>query len=204
MKKFISLIAVLALLSSCGRGDRGQLVGAKGEKWNPEKPLGMTLIPGGSFIMGKSDDDIAGQRNAPPKTVTVRSFYMDETEITNAEYRQFVNDVKDSIVRTELAIMAENMGEAEGSGGIGDYAFMDADEGDMTPYEEYMLNTYGQGGPSDTYENRRLNKDIDIIWDTEDLQKEEIIEGEDNLLYLIMTIKRSKHRLIKVINVSKI
>ncbi|APS38497.1 MULTISPECIES: gliding motility lipoprotein GldK [Salegentibacter] len=168
MKKFISLIAVLALLSSCGRGDRGQLVGAKGEKWNPEKPLGMTLIPGGSFIMGKSDDDIAGQRNAPPKTVTVRSFYMDETEITNAEYRQFVNDVKDSIVRTELAIMAENMGEAEGSGGIGDYAFMDADEGDMTPYEEYMLNTYGQGGPSDTYENRRLNKDIDIIWDTED------------------------------------
>jgi|TARA_R110002020_G_scaffold474816_1_gene707618 hypothetical protein len=43
-----------------------------------------------------------------------------------------------------------------------------------------------------------------VIWDTEDLQKEEIIEGEDNLLYLIMTIKRSKHRLIKVINVSKI
>ncbi|MBE7639582.1 gliding motility lipoprotein GldK [Salegentibacter sp. BLCTC] len=168
MKKFISLIAVLAILASCGRGDRGQLVGAKGEKWNPEKPLGMTLIPGGAFIMGKSDDDIAGQRNAPPKTVTVRSFYMDETEITNAEYRQFVDYVKDSIVRTELAIMAENMGETEGSGGIGEYAFLDTDEGDMTPYEEYMLNTYGQGGPSDTYENRRLNKDIDIIWDTED------------------------------------
>ncbi|MBI6115526.1 T9SS ring complex lipoprotein PorK/GldK [Salegentibacter maritimus] len=168
MKKFISLIAVLAILSSCGRGDRGQLVGAKGEKWNPEKPLGMTLVPGGAFIMGKSDDDIAGQRNAPPKTVTVRSFYMDETEITNAEYRQFVDYVKDSIVRTELAIMAENMGEAEGSGGIGDYAFLDSDEANMTPYEEYMLNTYGQGGPSDTYENRRLNKDIDIIWDTED------------------------------------
>jgi gliding motility-associated lipoprotein GldK len=168
MKKFISLIAVLALLSSCGRGDRGQLVGAKGEKWNPEKPLGMTLIPGGAFIMGKSDDDIAGQRNAPPKTVTVRSFYMDETEITNAEYRQFVDYVKDSIVRTELAIMAENMGETEGSDGIGEYAFLDTDEADMTPYEEYMLNTYGQGGASDTYENRRLNKDIDIIWDTED------------------------------------
>ena len=41
-----------------------------------------------------------------------------------------------------------------------------------------------------------------VVWDTEDIQKEEIIEGEDNLLYLIMTIKRSNHRLIKVINVS--
>tara|TARA_B100000902_G_C27268443_1_gene894950 strand:- start:1363 stop:1569 length:207 start_codon:yes stop_codon:yes gene_type:complete len=43
-----------------------------------------------------------------------------------------------------------------------------------------------------------------VVWDTEDLQKEKIIDGEDNLLYLIMTIKRNNHRLIKVINVSKI
>ena len=84
MKKFISLIAVLAILASCSRGDRGQLVGAQGKKWNPEKPYGMTLIPGGAFIMGKSDADIADMKNAPPKTVTVRTFYMDETEITNA------------------------------------------------------------------------------------------------------------------------
>lgn len=168
MKKIISLVAVLTLIVGCGPNDRGELVGAKGKKWNPEKPLGMTLIPGGAFIMGKSDDDIADQKNAPPKTVTVRSFYMDETEITNSEYRQFVNYVKDSIVRVKLAIMAENMGETPGSGGIGDYAFADADPEDLTPYEEYMLNTYGTGGPSDNYENRKLNKDIDIIWDTKD------------------------------------
>lgn len=168
MKKIISLVAVLTLIVGCGPNDRGELVGAKGKKWNPEKPLGMTLIPGGAFIMGKSDDDIADQKNAPPKTVTVRSFYMDETEITNAEYRQFVNYVKDSVVRVKLAIMAENMGETPGSGGIGDYAFADADPEDLTPYEEYMLNSYGTGGPSDNYENRKLNKDIDIIWDTKD------------------------------------
>lgn len=168
MKKYISLIAVLALLSSCGGGDRGQLVGAEGKKWNPEKPYGMTLIPGGSFVMGKSDDDIAGQLNAPPKTVTVRSFYMDETEITNSEYRQFVDYVKDSIVRVNLAIMAELQGATAGDDAIGEYAFADAEEGDMTPYEEYMLNTYGQGGPTDDYSNRKLNKDVDIIWDTED------------------------------------
>ncbi len=168
MKKYISLIAVLALLSSCGRGDRGQLVGAEGKKWNPEKPYGMTLIPGGAFIMGKSDDDIAGQNNAPPKTVTVRSFYMDETEITNAEYRQFVNYVRDSIVRVNLAIMAEMQGAIPGDGGIGEFAFADADPEDLTPYQEYMLNTYGQGGPTDDYENRKLNTDVDIYWDTDD------------------------------------
>lgn len=166
MKKYISLIAVLALLSSCGRGDRGQLVGAEGKKWNPEKPYGMTLIPGGSFVMGKSDDDIAGQNDAPPKTVSVRSFYMDETEITNAEYRQFVNYVRDSIVRVNLAIMAEMQGATPGDDGIGEYAFADADPEDLTPYQEYMLNSYGQGGPTDDYENRKLNTDIDIIWDT--------------------------------------
>ena len=32
------------------------------------------------------------------RTVTVRAFYMDETEITNSEYRQFVNWVRDSIL----------------------------------------------------------------------------------------------------------
>ena len=107
MKKIVSLVAVLALIYSCGSNDRGQLVGAKGKRWNPEEPFGMVLVPGGSFIMGKSDDDIAGQLNAPPKTVTVNSFYMDETEITNAEYRQFVNYVKDSVVRVMLAMEAE-------------------------------------------------------------------------------------------------
>ncbi len=65
----------------------------------------MTLIPGGAYIMGKSDDDLANIDDAPTKTVTVRSFYMDETEITNSEYRQFVEWVKDSTIRTRLAIL---------------------------------------------------------------------------------------------------
>ncbi|MFZ0490352.1 MAG: gliding motility lipoprotein GldK [Salegentibacter sp.] len=197
MKKYFSLIAVLALLYGCGRGDRGQLVGAKGDKWNPEKPYGMTLIPGGAFIMGKSDDDIADQENAPPKTVTVRSFYMDETEITNSEYRQFVNDVKDSIVRVNLAIMAENMGETPGSGGIGEYAFADADPEDLTPYEEYMLNSYGTGGPTDTYENRKLNKDIDIIWETSEYPDVSYAEVMDSL-YIPMEEAYNGQRTIDV------
>jgi formylglycine-generating enzyme required for sulfatase activity len=44
--------------------------------------------------MGKSDDDFSIQ-DAQPKNSYRSFFYMDETEITNSEYRQFVW-VKDS------------------------------------------------------------------------------------------------------------
>ncbi|MCF4100126.1 gliding motility lipoprotein GldK [Gillisia sp. M10.2A] len=179
MKKFISLIAVLTMLVSCSSGDRGQLVGAKGKKWNPEKPYGMTLIPGGAFIMGKADDDLADSKNAPPKTVTVRSFYMDETEITNAEYRQFTNWVRDSIVRTRLAIEADFEGATAGDDGIGEYAFLDSDPENMTVYEKYMYDNYTQF--SEDYQGRKLNKDIDIIWDTRDYPDEAYARVMDSM-----------------------
>ncbi|HET8885432.1 MAG TPA: gliding motility lipoprotein GldK [Salinimicrobium sp.] len=179
MKKVFSLIAILALLYSCGRGDRGQLVGAKGKRWHPEKPFGMTLIPGGSFIMGKAGEDIAARKDAPPKTVTVRSFYMDETEITNSEYRQFVEWVRDSIIRTRLAILADELGETPGSGGIGEFAFMDADPANLTPYQQYMLDNYG-GGQSG-YEGRQLNHDIDLIWETDEYPDEFYTEVMDTM-----------------------
>jgi formylglycine-generating enzyme required for sulfatase activity len=43
----------------------------------------MTLVPGGAFIMGKSDDDVASIQDAPTKTVTVRSFYMKRNYIVS-------------------------------------------------------------------------------------------------------------------------
>jgi gliding motility-associated lipoprotein GldK len=179
MKKFISLIAILAIIAGCSRGDRGQLVGAKGKKWNPEKPYGMTLVPGGAFIMGKADDDIADMKNAPPKTVTVRTFYMDETEITNSEYRQFTNWVRDSIVRMRLAIEADFEGAEAGGEGIGEYAFLDSDTESMTVYEKYMYDNYTSF--SEDYEGRKLNKDIDIIWDTREYPDEAYARVMDSM-----------------------
>jgi formylglycine-generating enzyme required for sulfatase activity len=89
--------------------------------------------------MGKSDDDVASIQDAPTKTVTVRSFYMDETEITNSEYRQFVDWVKDSTMRMELAKLADGLGmkpemvrKGKNSGSIGDFAFNDSDPEKMT------------------------------------------------------------------------
>ncbi|AXT19081.1 gliding motility lipoprotein GldK [Flavobacteriaceae bacterium AU392] len=163
MNKFILLIAILAMLTSCGSGDKGELVGVKGRKWNPEKPYGMELIPGGAFIMGKSDDDLAGVNDAPTKTVTVRAFYMDATEITNSEYRQFVEWVRDSVIRSELADLADLEGKTPGNDDIGDFAYLGAgdDQDELTPYEQYMIDTYGEN-------EKKLNYDIDLIFDKDD------------------------------------
>ena len=134
---------------SCGSNgnlnkSKGELVGVKGNKFFPEKPYGMVLIPGGSFIMGKSDDDLASVEDAPTKTVTVKSFYMDETEITNSEYRQFVQWVRDSIALAMLARKSDelNQGEETSAEGIGEYAFKDADTADQSPFQKYMRENY--------------------------------------------------------------
>ncbi|CCG54177.1 Gliding motility lipoprotein precursor GldK [Flavobacterium indicum GPTSA100-9 = DSM 17447] len=190
MKKFLVLSAALALLASCGKGDKGELVGVKGKKWHSEKPYGMTLIPGGAFIMGKSDDDLANIQDAPTKTVTVRSFYMDETEITNSEYRQFVEWVKDSTIRTRLAILAEEVGQkpadgarsGKGGGSIGDYGFADTDPEKMTAYDKYMYeNYYSVGTDKDPYANRKLNKKIKLITETSKYPDEHYVEVMDSM-----------------------
>jgi gliding motility-associated lipoprotein GldK len=62
----------------------------------------MVLIPQGSFNMGMNDEDIIFAMNAPISTVSVDAFWIDQTEITNNEYRQFVYHVIDSISRRLL------------------------------------------------------------------------------------------------------
>jgi gliding motility-associated lipoprotein GldK len=189
MKKFIFLTVVVSLMFSCGSKDNGQLVGVKGKKWNPEKPYGMTLVPGGAFIMGKSDDDLANVQDAPTKTVTVRSFYMDETEITNSEYRQFVNWVRDSIVRTRLAIAADELGQTKDANGksskggsIADYAFVDADTTKMSVYDKYMNdNYYSVGSADDQYAGRKLNHKAKIQWKTSQYPDEHYTEVMDSM-----------------------
>jgi len=180
MKKYIALAAIVAFMYSCNSSDRGELVGAKGKRWNPEKPYGMTLVPGGAFIMGKSSDDFLAVNDAPTKTVTVTSFYMDETEITNSEYRQFVQWVRDSTVRLELAKLADELGEKPGNGGIGEFAFIDSDETNRTPYQQYMYDNY-YSISQDFYEGRQINKKIDIIWKTEDYPDANYVEVMDSL-----------------------
>lgn len=52
---------------------------------------GLTLIEGGTFTMGKTQDDVLYEWNNIPRRVTISSFYMDETEIRNVDYREYIN-----------------------------------------------------------------------------------------------------------------
>ena len=51
-----------------------------------ESPPGMVLIDGGSFTMGHIQDDVMFDWNTTPIKQQVRSFYLDESEVTNSEY----------------------------------------------------------------------------------------------------------------------
>jgi len=51
-----------------------------------EVPPGMVLIEGGTFTMGHVQDDVLFDWNTTPVQMQVRSFYMDEVEVTNSEY----------------------------------------------------------------------------------------------------------------------
>src|SRR6056300_1437595 len=180
MKRHLVLLTLTLIVASCGSKNIGELIGVKQKKWFGEKPYGMTLVEGGSYIMGKSDEDIAQLQNAPARTVTVPSFYMDETEITNSEYRQFVYWVKDSIALAMLARKADELELGEDSDGIGEFAFQDADTTDLNEFQKYMRSNYYDLS-EDLYAGRALNWDANLTWDTEDYVDQDYAEVMDSL-----------------------
>lgn len=107
MKKLslkISAIAIAALAASCGKsGSGGQLVGSPNQmSYKAPMPIGMVYVPSGILKMGASDQDVRGRNDALVRSTQMSGFYMDATEISNAEYRQFTNWVRDSIAHTTL------------------------------------------------------------------------------------------------------
>jgi formylglycine-generating enzyme len=120
MKKVVIVSIVFAILSgSCGKnGGSGELTGVPGRsKYIEPDPFGMVFIPQGSFNMGPSDQDATWAQNATSKTVSLEAFWMDETEITNNEYRQFVYWVRDSIARRLLGEQNEEFLISEDANG---------------------------------------------------------------------------------------
>ena len=108
MKKLLVLSFVILTLTSCGLFDNthtGDLVGVakRSKSFKQPDPAGMAFIPQGSYTMGVGGQDITSSYVAQPKTVSITAFYMDETEITNNEYREFVFWVRDSIARRILS-----------------------------------------------------------------------------------------------------
>lgn len=105
MKRLLLIAFVLwtaISFTGCSNSGNGELVGVQGrQKWRETQPYGMIYVRRGSFNVGASDQD-PSVSGVPTKTVTVDPFWMDDTEITNNEYRQFVEYVKESMARRML------------------------------------------------------------------------------------------------------
>lgn len=152
MQKLAILGSVVALFASCNNGNMGQLTGVPNRpKWYQPDPYGTVYIPMGSFNMGPSDQDVPNNFTAQSKTVSVQAFYMDQTEITNNEYRQFVDFVKDSMARRLL-----------GDNGLDQDFFIQEDE-----YEDWQIAV---GVPDPPVLNYRTK----IRWD--ETEQAEILE----------------------------
>lgn len=106
----IGLLSLGLVMTGCGKSSKstgpvgdGQLRGVSlGSKYIMPKPPGMVYVPSGTFHMGPSDEDISYAFTARNKQVSINGFWMDATEITNDEYRQFVLWVRDSIAGSIL------------------------------------------------------------------------------------------------------
>src|SRR5688500_12149757 len=96
----LSLTALSALIISCGK-ETSPTTG-----WNYNDPEnggfqvyeyeeqetgpGLIFIQGGTFSMGRAEQDVTYDWNNIPRRVTVSAFYIDETEITNINYIEYL------------------------------------------------------------------------------------------------------------------
>ena len=105
MKKIIVYITLAILVAACAPSSRhsGEVTGVGGTAWNEPTPYGMVLISRGSYKMGPAEKDSIWGTQQEPRAVSIDAFWMDETEITNSKYKQFVFWVRDSIIRERLA-----------------------------------------------------------------------------------------------------
>ncbi len=106
----LSLMMVAMLLTGCFGGKMassasrgGEVVGVGGRSFVEPTPYGMVRVNRGYLHMGIDKQDSLWGKQTPVKDVSVDGFWMDETEVTNSKYKQFVTWVRDSIVRTRLA-----------------------------------------------------------------------------------------------------
>lgn len=147
MKKIVIISILFAIISgSCGKkGSSGELTGVLGRpKYVEPDPYGMVFIPQGSFNMGPSDQDVSWAQNATSKTVSLEAFWMDETEITNNEYRQFVFWVRDSITRRLLGEQNEE--------------FLISEDAQGNPIDPPMINWETEIDPEDETTVETLNQ----------------------------------------------
>lgn len=90
---------------ACACTDKSQVDHGTGVPENG--PAGMIWIPGGEFTMGCSEENCA-QEAMQPHRVKVEGFWMDETEVTNAQFKKFIAETN-YVTVAERAINWEEM-----------------------------------------------------------------------------------------------
>src|SRR5204862_6791604 len=107
VKNFVILLSCAAALTSCkmfgkNKKDKSDVTG-----WNyNDKKMGgfqvaksrdqqtgpgLVFVQGGTFTMGQTEEDVMGDWSNVPKRVTVPSFYIDRTEVSNVQYREYLH-----------------------------------------------------------------------------------------------------------------
>ena len=102
----LSVLVITSCMSSKNTNANamgGEVVGAGGTSMSEPAPYGMVLVKRGSLKMGTDKTDSLWGKQMPEREISVDAFWMDETEVTNSKYRQFVMWVRDSILRERLA-----------------------------------------------------------------------------------------------------
>ncbi len=113
--------------SSSVNASGGEITGIKRTSYSESTPYGMVPVKKGSLKIGLENKDSLWGAETPVREISVDGFWMDEMEISNAKYRQFVNWVRDSIIRERLADPAY--------GGDETYKIEEDKEGNpITPY----------------------------------------------------------------------
>lgn len=112
-KSFLALmgVAVAALLvagcmsatGSSATAAGGEVTGVRGTGYSEPTPYGMVAVKKGSLRVGLENNDSLWGPQTPVRDISVDGFWMDEREVSNAKYRQFVMWVRDSIIRERLA-----------------------------------------------------------------------------------------------------
>ena len=133
LTKILPLAALLLAFVACNK-PAGELVGAGNSgNFKEANPYGMIFIKKGSFMMGANTQSAIFGQEDNQLMATVEAFWMDETEITNDEYKQFVNWVRDSIALRRFIV-----NDVEG------FAFkpknMSDDEYDALPKEKLPID----------------------------------------------------------------
>ncbi len=106
MKKLLiyglNLFLIALLAASCGgKKERSSTTNWKynDQKWGGFEKVdyqgqstgpNLVLVEGGTFTMGTTEQDVTYEWNNVPRRVTVSSFYMDETEVANIDYREYL------------------------------------------------------------------------------------------------------------------